>query len=428
MTTLREGLQLIRSLSGRGIEAYIAGGAVRDLMLGKEPSDVDVAVAARLDALDIRGAVKIGKNVPVLIVPLRSGEAIEIVSFDPPIEAELMRRDFTVNAMGMDRDCRIIEAPGVPSLQDLAERKLRYTFSAKARLNEDPLRALRYWRMLAVLPGFLPADDYGALHRDAARHTAVCASERIGKEVFKALDGEFGVFVRGLCRDGLLGAVIPAEGLSRTPQPERYHPEGDVLTHTLNSVEKACRFGSSRAARLAALLHDTGKPAALADGGSFRGHEKLSAQYAEAALRSWAWPADEASRVVSLVEHHMVPHCPMTPSSAARFARRFGGEWLDDLFALGLADCECQELTSVWSENRRIASETSARIAAERDRPRLVTGDEVMEILGVEEGPPVGNALEKLERAVDGGTVKDRSDAVRFLEELRDACGAERDV
>ncbi|MFP4272525.1 MAG: multifunctional CCA addition/repair protein [Halothiobacillaceae bacterium] len=256
---------------------YLVGGAVRDRLLGQDSADRDwVVVGATPEAMTARGFRPVGKDFPVFLHP-QTGEEhalarIErksgrghrgfVVQADPdvPLEADLSRRDLTINAMAMTPGGELIDPWG--GAADLQARLLRHVSPA---FEEDPLRVLRVARFAARLDplGFQVAPETRALMGRMVRKgmLAELPAERVWQETLKALCTERpAVYFKVLRRCGALEAVFPElEALFGVPQPPRHHPEVDSGVHTLLVLDQAARLSDRPEVRFAALLHDLGK-------------------------------------------------------------------------------------------------------------------------------------------------------------------------
>lgn len=257
---------------------YLVGGAVRDALLGLPVKERDwVVVGATPEWMLAQGFRPVGKDFPVFLHPetgeeyalarteRKQGQGYHGFVFhaapDVTLEADLRRRDLTINAMAQDPDTgEIIDPYG--GQRDLAQRILRHVSDAFV---EDPLRVLRVARFAAKLArfGFRLAPETRALMERMAVSGELNAltPERVWKEMEKALHTDAPqVFFGVLHEVGALKVLLPEiAALDGVPQHPKWHPEGDVLTHTLMVVEQATRLRDDVALRFAALVHDVGK-------------------------------------------------------------------------------------------------------------------------------------------------------------------------
>jgi tRNA nucleotidyltransferase (CCA-adding enzyme) len=423
-------LDLLRTLWSAGHSAYVVGGSLRDALLGRVAADWDLAS----DALPERtvellpGAVYENRFGTVAV--RRDGETYEIttfrsdhdyadfrrphrVEFGTSLEADLARRDFTVNAMawgapgsgaapgspdapgsaGATPEPRLIDPFG--GRADVAARTLRAVGEPLRRFEEDALRMVRAVRLAATLDFEIEPATLGGIEARAPL-VAHLSGERIAAELGRLLAAPRpSVGLRLLAETGLLGPISPE--LAAQPGIAQNKIEGeDLWDHTLGTVDAAI---SHPVVRLAALVHDIGKPATAADG-HFYGHEAVGAELARAFLDRLHEPRAVTERVTHLVRNHMFGYEPSWSDTAVRrFIGKVGPDAIDELFALREAD-------NVGSGLPRSAgglSELKARVAAELaegpvlDRSALaIDGDDLMAELGLEPGPGLGRVLEAL--------------------------------
>ena len=350
--------RILTLLTEQGFAAYVVGGAVRDLLLGKTPGDFDVATSARpesvISILEPAGFTvigELGQNFGVVVV-YQDGHTVEIATFRgetygvdahkpeqvwycDDLESDLSRRDFTINAMALDRFGKVYDYHG--GRQDLQQKILRTVGDAPARYQEDALRMYRACRFVGQL-GFDYVQMQGAGPAFGQPHTpyylpqscsfpvsrsAGLSLERVRTELDKLLLGKWagkGLMLllatglaAGRCRVREQGAyreidVLPElEHLAGLPQNQRFHCY-DVWEHTLAAVDNSPR---QLAIRWALLLHDVAKGLPgirkLNKEGqpSDHGHEAESAVMAEVILSRLRYPAPFVQRVVWLVSRHM---------------------------------------------------------------------------------------------------------------------------
>ncbi len=432
-----------------GYELYLVGGVVRDLLLGRDHGDLDFATDAlpRETTKVLRGWADRQYLVGVRFgtVGARKGDALlEVTTFREEVYAEehrkptvtfgkdvttdLSRRDFTVNAMAV----RLPEGTFVDpfgGVKDLAAKRLATPLEPEVSFSDDPLRMLRAARFASQL-GLEPAPRVlEAIERMRGR-LAIVSAERIGDELSKLLLGDEPS--KGLdivVRTDLSEAFLPELPALRLEQdPVQKHK--DVLHHTYAVIEK-CEPDITL--RLAALLHDIGKPRTreiTAEGVSFHHHEVVGARMARERLQALRYPTSVIDDVVKLVEMHLRFHgyTEWSDSAVRRYVRD-AGPLLDRLNQLTRADCTTQnrfkakKLEALQDD----LEDRIARLAEEENleamRPPL-DGRQVMERLGVPPGPVVGRALEYLmELRLERGPI-DEDEAYRLL----DAWAAEQDL
>jgi poly(A) polymerase len=446
--------QLAGRLVAAGDECYLVGGSVRDAFLDVSPDenrDVDIATNARPDKVE--GLVR-GWADQVWLQGQRFGTVgcqkddtrIEIttfraevyrpesrkpeVAFADDVETDLSRRDFTINAMAL----RLPEPELVDPFDgaaDLAARRLRTPLAPEVSFLDDPLRMLRAARFIAAFALEPDLDLVAAVHELHSRLEIVSA-ERIRDELTKLLlvpDPSVGLGF--LCRTGLADEFLP-ELTALQLEQDPIHQHKDVLAHTIAVVRKT---RPELRVRLAALLHDVGKPKtrAVGPGGvSFHHHEVVGARMAEERLRALRFPSDVVDDVARLVYLHLRVHTysmGWTDKAVRRYVRD-AGPLLEPLNHLVRQDCTTRNKAKARALNRRI-DELEARIAQLREQEELdrirppLDGRQVMAFLGLEPGPIVGEALEHLlEIRLDEGPI-DEADAYDRLAAWARAQGIE---
>jgi len=422
---------IVARLRGAGFEAYLAGGCVRDALLGRPPADYDIATAATpedVGALFCK-TVRIGAAFGVVQV-IVGGVPYEVATFrteGPYLDGrrpssvryataqeDALRRDFTINGLFWDPETgRVLDFVGGEA--DLVAGCLRAIGDPALRFAEDGLRLLRAVRQAAEL-GFVIAPETGdALRRMRDRLGAVSA-ERIRDELVRIVTGPDPA--RGLAllhETGLLDIVLPeVEAEAGVPQPEAFHPEGDVLEHTRLALGKL--RAPSVALAMATLLHDVGKPEtfARADRIRFDRHDEVGAERAQAVMERLRFPRREVERVVSLVRRHMI-FKDVPRMREARLRRLLAAPEFPELLELHRADCAASHgdlSTYEW-----ICGRQAELAAAPPLPPRLLTGDDVL-ALGLSPGARVGGILRAVEDARLEGRVRTRDEALALARAL----------
>jgi len=428
---VEETAPLARRFAEAGFSLYLVGGSVRDVVLGAgdhPASDLDLTTDARPDdierLLDGWADARWAQGKPWgTIGARRGGRRYEItthraeayradsrkpeVVFGDDIEVDLGRRDFTVNAMAL----RLTPAPGrrgrtepelidpFHGLADLAQRRLRTPLDPRESFSDDPLRMLRAARFLAGLD-LVPDPALVRAVRAMHDRLAIVSVERVRDELDKLL-----VVARPspglafLVETGLAGTFLPElPGLALEQDP--IHRHKDVLAHTLAVVDKT---RPERLLRLAALLHDIGKPRtrAFGPGGvTFHHHEVVGARMARDRLRALRYATEDVEVVTRLVELHLRFHTyrlGWTDKAVRRYVRD-AGPLLDRLNELTRCDCTTRNAAKARALARRM-DELEERIAELRAREELdalrpdLDGRQVMAHLGLPPGPDVGRAL-----------------------------------
>jgi tRNA nucleotidyltransferase (CCA-adding enzyme) len=398
-------LALLDTLLAAGHAAYVVGGSLRDVLLRRQPADWDMATdadPARIVEL-FPGAEYENRFGTVAV--RRGGETFEIttfrsdhdyadfrrphrVVFGQTIEADLARRDFTVNAMAWGarpgEAFRLVDP--YDGRGDIERRLLRAVGDPDARFGEDALRMVRAIRLCATLAFAVEPATLAAIKTRAelVRHLS---GERVAAELEK-----------------LLAAPLPSHGLlplETTGLPQNKIAGEDLWDHTVRTVD-AARPGRP-VVRLAALLHDIGKPATFVDG-RFHGHESAGARLADEFLRRLRFPRSTTERVVHLVSQHMFDYAPTWGDAAVRrFIVKTGLHALEELFELREADNVGSGLpmdaNGLDELRARVARQLAAQVAIER-ADLAVHGDDLIREVGLAEGPRLGALLDRLLDAV----------------------------
>jgi poly(A) polymerase len=319
------------------------------------------------------------------------------------LEADLQRRDFTINAMALEvtaEEPRLIDPFG--GLEDLRSRRLRTPMAPQASFDDDPLRMMRAARFIARFD-LQPEDVLTEAVRAGAERLRIVSAERIRDELCKLVmvdDPTAGL--RFLVEGGLAGVVLPELPAMRLEQ-DPIHRHKDVLTHTIAVVARSPRTPK---VRLAALFHDVGKPRTRsvgARGVSFHHHEVVGARMTRHRMQELRFSNEMVDDVTELVRLHLRLHTYQlgwTDSAVRRFVRD-AGPLLDELLALTRADCTTRNRRRADALANRI-DELEARIDELRQQEELASirpdlnGRQVMAHLGIEGGPIVGEALSHL--------------------------------
>ncbi len=408
-----------------GFQCYLVGGAVRDTLMGRPHTDYDIATDALPEQVSglFRRVIPTGIKHGTVTV-LFNGTTFEVttfrtetgysdgrrpdsVSFAPTIFDDLSRRDFTINAMAYDLlTDAVIDPHG--GRQDLAAGLIKAIGDPSARFHEDGLRPLRACRIAAQLSFAIDEATKSAIP-GSLDVLAKVSAERIRDELLKTLESPVPSVGLFLMKDtGILRVILPEllEGVGM--QQGTLHCY-DVFTHSLYACDAAP--GASLILRLAALLHDVGKPRTCkieSDGRpTFYSHEKTSADMTEAILMRLKLPIAVVKDVVHLVAHHMFNYQEEWSDAAVRrLIARVGEQKIDDLMALRRADQigMCRENASAFPQG---LADFASRVRLVMERSRAfsirqlaVDGNDLMKTLSIEAGPKVGVILKELLQAV----------------------------
>ena len=352
----READAVLARLEDAGHAAYAVGGCVRDLLRGAVPHDWDVTTSARPEEVMAlfpgrciptglpHGTVTVRENHQSIEVttfradgPYDDGRHPRSVTFSTRIEDDLARRDFTVNAMALDRRGTLVDV--FDGREDLARGVIRCVGEPDRRFQEDGLRILRALRFASVLGFQIAPETASAIHRNRAL-LQYLAAERVRSELTK--------LTKMLCAQGAAGVLRDFADVLAVPIPElrpmfgfaqhNPHHDRDVWLHTAAVVE---HIPPEPVLRWAALLHDVGKPPCFSLGpdgvGHFYGHAAKSTELAEGILTRLRFDTAGRTRITQLIRYHDLPIAPEA-KSIRRLMNKLGVETVRQLFELHIAD------------------------------------------------------------------------------------------
>lgn len=428
----------IALLSESGYTAYAVGGCVRDLMMGDTPNDFDITTSSRpeetlyvfRDFKTIETGLKHGT-----VTVLMDGEPLEIttfrsdgeykdnrhpekVEFSRHVSDDLSRRDFTVNAMAYNHEDGLIDLFG--GMEDLKTGVIRTVGEADRRFNEDALRILRAFRF-ASQKGFTIAPETAESAKRNLHLLKNLSAERVYSELKKLLLGKNAEQIM-LTYPEVICAVIPELKASVGFDQRNPHHVYDVYTHTVKAV---CACPYDPVLRLAALLHDVGKPDtfSLKDGvGHFYGHSEKSMELAEAVLTRLKADNYTKNTVLTLIKYHD-PVIPPEEKAVKRYMNRLTPEVLYMLLDLKGADNmaqspECAKRLEIYDEIRRIMAEITAKNECFSKRQLAINGDDLI-ALGVPRGKRIGEILDIVLEEVTSGNIRNEKDSlVEFVKKL----------
>ncbi len=414
------------TLHKAGFEAYLIGGCVRDILIGKTPKDWDITTDAHPEEIEglfpetycnndygTVGVVIDDTEDPTLkvieVTPYRSESGYsdarrpDSVTFGVSLEEDLQRRDFTVNAIAFSiRDEKITDL--FDGVSDIAKKRLKTVGEPDERFGEDALRMMRAVRLAAELNFAIESETLQSITRNAHNLSRI-SSERIAEEFIRIINSATpmqGIVL--LERLGLIEHIIPeiTEGIGC--QQGGAHAF-DVYEHILRTLQAAADKGFSTELRLAALLHDIGKPATRRTGGknkeyTFYGHEVVGARMAKKILQRLKMPRETVGIVEKLVRNHMFFSDPeeITLSAVRRTIVRVGKEHIDDL--LNLRVCDRIGTGRPKEQPFRFRQYKAMVDQALRDpisvRMLKIDGDTIMDITGEKPGKKLGYILHAL--------------------------------
>ena len=433
-----------RMLSKEGFECYLVGGAVRDVVMGLDPHDYDLATDALPDEMlnIFPKSVSVGAKFGTVMALIQDshGETMEVevttfrsesdyvdgrwptnVEFVKEIDKDLGRRDFTFNAMAIDltnmewdggddlKEVEIYDPFG--GVKDIELKKIRAVGTPLERFKEDGVRAFKACRLASQLNFEIDEETFKAIS-ECVPVAAQVSMERIRDEFMKMLlrSSKPSVGIDLMRKAGLLQLFMPEllEGIG--VEQKMFHSD-DVYWHSLRTCDSA-----HDSVKLAALLHDIAKPRTDMGNGHFYGHDAMGAQMVEEILRRMKFPQAEEKRVVLLIKNHMFyyPHMEdgmteeekqnielheWTDSAVRRFIQRVGIENIDDLFKLRLADAQSNPMTAFKPEEITLLQKRISAVLQEDMALKVsdlkISGEDLVGI-GIERGPQLGKILKEL--------------------------------
>ena len=436
-------LGIVKRLRTEGYEAYLAGGCVRDLLLGREPSDYDVATSATPDiVLDLfPRTFAVGAHFGVVLVAQGEGETYittevatfrsdgaysdgrhpDAVRYTTSAEEDVKRRDFTINGLLLDplqiaNNPRAAVLDFVGGVADLDAGLVRAIGRAEERFEEDHLRMLRGVRFAARF-GFALEEKSKRAMRTLACKVAAVSRERVRDELTKMLtEGQASRAFELLDETGLLHEVLPEIARMRgVEQPPQYHPEGDVWVHTLGLLAQL-EPGCAPTLAWGALLHDVGKPPTFRrapDRIRFDGHVEVGVAIGAEILRRFRFSNEDTRQILELIENHMrfMDTSRMKTSTLKRFFRL---DKFEEHLALHKMDCLAG---SGYLDNWEFVRERFQAMPEEAVRPKpLITGRELI-AAGYNPGAAFKQMLRAVEDAQLEGTIATEEEALRFVKD-----------
>jgi poly(A) polymerase len=439
-------LEILKTLRTAGYEAYLAGGCVRDLLLGREPEDYDVATSATpeivldmfprtfavgahfgvvLVASEIAGSCKDGsveERCVTEVATFRSdgvysdGRHPDAVRYTKTPAEDVQRRDFTINGLLLDPlrasgDLRSEVVDYVGGLEDLDAGVIRAIGPPEKRFEEDQLRLLRAVRFAARFGFAIEPATLAAMRKLAARIHAV-SRERIREELSKMLtEGHARRAFELLDETDLLVQVLPeVSRMKGVAQPPQFHPEGDVWVHTLMLLEQL-EPGCAMTLGWGALLHDVGKPPTYREAPDrirFDGHVDVGVAIGAEICKRFRFSNDETHQILALIENHMrFADAPRMKSSTLK--RFFRLENFPEHLALHRMDClAAHRNLEIW----RFVRERYEATPEEAVRPApLITGRELI-AAGYTPGPAFKEVLQTVEDAQLDGSITTQEEAL----------------
>ncbi|MFA6549234.1 MAG: CCA tRNA nucleotidyltransferase [Candidatus Margulisiibacteriota bacterium] len=426
---------IIKTLLDHGAQAYLVGGCVRDLLLGKTPKEWDITTSAppkevsKLFTKVIPTGIKYGTVTVLLddgqyeVTTFRCDEKYvdgrhpSNVKFTDDIHQDLSRRDFTINAMAYNPSTNELIDDHAGKI-DLEKKIIRTVGQPIDRFNEDGLRSIRACRFAATLNFNIEKETFEAIGK-TLKVTKKVAPERIRDELIKMLAADKPSIGFELMRQGGLLALFMPELVAcyGVDQPPQYH-KYDVYWHSLYACDAAPK--DNLILRLAALLHDIAKPKCKKDY-TYYNHDIVGMKMAQKILKHLHFSSSDTNKIVNLIGNHMFNYTASWGDAAVRrlLVRLGGAENAKDLFALRQADTKGME-REIESDYLRELQGRIDKIVAEENALHVkdlkISGKDVMQALKIKPGPEVGKVLQALlEKVLDDPSLNNREALITLI-------------
>lgn len=470
MKKIATAFELIERFYEFGFEAYLVGGSVRDLLMNRPIKDIDITtnalpiqieeIANKLGLKYIETGIEHGtitiiyNNIPMEITTFRIDKGCDgrhcDVEFVKTLEEDLSRRDFTINAIAIDKDGNYIDL--FNGQEDIKNRIIRAIGNPIKRFAEDKLRLLRGIRFATTLNFIIEEDTYELMNDFVGKlkfnsiheiieddsfysiNSKPISYERIRDELTKIIMSQYRI--RGielLDKKGFLSEILPEISLLKgVNQSELHHPEKDVYVHTLLSLESINdNENASLELILSILLHDIGKPLTRSFESEteihFYEHEKYGAEIAEVILKRLKFPKFTIDKVKWLIANHMRIH-HFNEMKKSKKVALIEHEYFTDLIELAIADIkgssginnsECEDFNVIYEIGKFVKDYNKEKENRPVLKQKLVNGFDIMN-LGVskKEGIKVGKILEQVNDAVIEGFINTKEEALEFAKKM----------
>ncbi len=417
MVIPKEVKNILAGLQKAGFEAYIVGGCVRDFLRGVEPNDWDVTTNAKPEEIQKVFPDSFYENNFLTVTVRAAGMEIEVttyrseakysdkrhpdeVKYAKTLEEDLSRRDFTVNAMAMTDKKEITDL--FDGQKDLKKKIIRTVGDANERFEEDALRMLRALRFAATLDFQIEEKTAEAIKKNAL-WLEVVSKERVRDELVKIIMSENSAQGIELLRQlGLLKYILP-ELLENVGVGQNKHHIYDCYQHALKALEYTAKKKYNMHVRIAALLHDVGKPRVKMGEGkesTFYNHEMIGAKMAFQILQRLKFSNKDVEKIVRLIRYHMFYYNTdeVTESSVRRLVRNVGPENMEELLQVREADRIGSGVPKAEPYKLRHLKYIIEKVSKDPISVKMlkVNGKDVMDVLGSEPGPQIGQILDVL--------------------------------
>lgn len=432
MTEEEKAFKIIEKLCNKGCNAYLTGGAVRDLFMGKDPNDYDIATEATPDQIELffSNVNTVGKSFEVCLV-----NKIEVAGYrkdtyfgysdkncqiEPAmtIEEDLARRDFTINSMAFCPHTSELIDP-YNGMQDLENKIIKFTGNPKDRIYEDPCRIVRACRFIGLINGKFDKETFNALKEYSCLLEYV-SKERLRLEIFKALKmRNTSIFFKALHDIGGLQYVFPSLEKCVNHTGGEHHNE-TIFEHNMivgDVINCKCPL-----VKLAGYLHDIGKPDSF-DSGKFLNHEKIGVDILRDELYNLRFSRKEIDYICNLISLHM-HSINVGPKGIRKLIRKITEKGIHyrDWIRIKFADSTGNLKKGSYSIDvkKNIIENIESEIYQENNifdiRKLAINGNDVMNVLNIPSGPEVGEKLKELyEIVLENPELNSKDELIKLL-------------
>lgn len=429
--------KIINTLEAAGYEAYAVGGCVRDSLLGRVPNDWDITTSAKpeetkalfkktFDTGIKHGTVSVLLDQTVYEVTTyridgeyKDSRHPESVAFTGQLSEDLLRRDFTINAMAYNPSRGLVDLYG--GQEDLRKGIIRCVGRARDRFTEDALRMMRAIRFAAQL-GYVIDEETKEAIRELAPNLANISAERIQVEFVKTLTSDHPERLKTACELGVTGVILPEFDLMMATPQHNPHHKFSVGGHTMAVVENVSK---DKVLRLAALFHDIGKPETRTTDSKgvdhFKGHPAVSGRIARDIMKRMKFDNETIDLVTKLVTVHDWT-INADPKYIRRYMNRIGEECFPAIFELNYADVLAQ---STYKREEKLALLEDLKNAYKQViennecvslKKLAVTGSDLI-AAGMQPGPGLGEVLDKmLKKVIDDPSLNDKEKLMKMVD------------
>jgi len=414
---------IIQQLKKNGFQAYIVGGCVRDILRGIKPSDWDIATNAKPEqtikifphnfynnkfgTVTVLSGLKKTQEKGIEITPFRTEEKYtdkrhpDKIKWAKTIEQDLSRRDFTVNAMAMDLNLKIIDL--FNGQKDLKNKIIRAVGEPEKRFSEDALRLIRAVRFATTLNnpvGWRIEEKTKKAIQKKAKLLSFISKERIRDELMKIIMSERGAKgIETLRKLELLKHIIPELEQGFGIKQNKHHIY-QIYQHNILSLEYACKKGFSKYVRISALLHDIAKPKTKQGQGldsTFYNHEILGAKMTNEILQRLRFSKKDIEKIVKLVRYHLFYYNvgEVKEASVRKLVREVGKENINELLQLRMCDRIGSGVPKAEPYKLRHLKYIIEKVSQDPVSVKMlkIKGDDIMRILKISPGPKIGEIL-----------------------------------